>query len=112
MEQRFAFNEVAEIYAKARADYPEALFDDIVAAAGLTSADRILELGCGTDKATGGFGRTGCRILALDPGAELIRVARENLAAVSNIAFITSTFEAWPPELASFKLVLAAQSLH
>lgn len=34
-EQRFEFDEVAEAYAEARPSYPQALFDDLVSAAGL-----------------------------------------------------------------------------
>jgi hypothetical protein len=73
MEQRLTFDAVATLYDAARPNYPEALFDDVVAAAGLNPDDAILELGCGTGQATQGFARRGCRILGLDPGADMIR---------------------------------------
>ncbi|HEX8045582.1 class I SAM-dependent methyltransferase [Rhizobium sp.] len=112
MEQRFTFDGVAALYGGARPVYPEPLFDDIVAFAGLDDMDRILEIGCGTGQATPGFARRGFSVLALDPGSDLIGIARENLADFPNIRFTTSTFEAWPGEPAAFTLALAAQSFH
>ena len=112
MEQRFTFDGVAALYGGARPVYPEPLFDDIVAFAGLAATDRILEIGCGTGQATQGFARRGFSVLALDPGSDLIGIARENLADFPNIRLTTSTFEAWPGEAVAFKLALAAQSFH
>jgi 2-polyprenyl-3-methyl-5-hydroxy-6-metoxy-1,4-benzoquinol methylase len=112
LEQRFTFDGVAALYGGARPIYPEPLFDDIVAFAGLAATDRILEIGCGTGQATQGFARRGFSVLALDPGSELIGIARENLADFPNIQFTTSTFEAWSGEAAAFKLAIAAQSFH
>jgi SAM-dependent methyltransferase len=112
VEQRFTFNQVAAVYDRARADYPDTLFADVSTFAGLTPDDAILELGCSTGKATRGFARLGNRILALDPGLDLIRIARESLAEFPNVTFTASTFEAWPPEPTAFRLVIAAQSLH
>ena len=53
-EQRTIFGEVAELYDKARAAYPEALFDDVLdyARCTATSSMRALEIGAGTGKAT------------------------------------------------------------
>ncbi|WP_047463185.1 trans-aconitate 2-methyltransferase [Rhizobium rhizogenes] len=112
MEQRFTFDGVAALYGGVRPVYPEPLFDDIIAFAGLTSTDRILEIGCGTGQATQGFARRGFSVLALDPGSDLIGIARENLADFPNIHFEESTFEAWQGEMSAFKLVVAAQSFH
>ena len=80
MEQRFTFDSVAGLYNDARPLYPAALFADIMAFARLKAADRILEIGCGTGQATEGFARCDLSVLAVDPGAELIAVARERLA--------------------------------
>jgi SAM-dependent methyltransferase len=112
MEQRLTFDQVAALYEAARPDYPQALCDDVVSFAELGADDAILEVGCGTGKATRGFAPLGLRIVALDPGAELIRVARERLAEFPNVEFAVSTFEAWRPRRAGFRLVIAAQSWH
>ncbi len=47
MEQRFTFNQVANLYRAARPDYPEALIEDVVSYADLKQNDKILEVGCG-----------------------------------------------------------------
>ncbi|HEX2890836.1 class I SAM-dependent methyltransferase [Vineibacter terrae] len=112
MEQGATFDEVADLYDAARPGYPDALFTDIVRAAGLTAGDPILEVGCGTGKATAGFAQQGLRIVALDPGADLIRVARSSLASFDDITFVAARFEDWPAPAAAFKLVAAAQAAH
>ncbi|MDL2402280.1 class I SAM-dependent methyltransferase [Rhizobium mayense] len=112
MEQRFTFDGVAALYGDVRPTYPEHVFDDIAAFSGLESSNAVLEIGCGTGQATLGLARRDVSILALDPGAELIGIARKNLAEFPNVRFAETTFEAWLGETAAFKLVMAAQSLH
>lgn len=112
MEQRFTFDQIASVYRAARPDYPEALIDDVLSFAGLKPNDRILEVGCGTGQATKGFAKRGFRILATDPGPEMLRGARETLASFGNVEFSETTFEAWPPSQEAFRLIIAAQSWH
>src|ERR671933_454382 len=49
---RTTFEEVPELYERARPLYPPELFDDLVAYAGLEAGSRVLEIGCGTGQAT------------------------------------------------------------
>ena len=78
MEQRCTFNEAASLYDRARPDYPSALRDDIVAIIGLRPDEAILDVGCGTGQATRLFAPATSRIVALDPGEQMIEVARES----------------------------------
>ena len=112
MEQRFTFDEAASLYNAARPDYPAALRDDVVSIVGLGLDDAILDVGCGTGLATRGFAPLGCQIVALDPGPNMIEVARGALKDFANVEFVISTFEAWPAPPAAFRLVMAAQSWH
>ncbi|GAC1042011.1 class I SAM-dependent methyltransferase [Rhizobium sp. No.120] len=112
MEQRFTFDGVASLYNTSRPLYPDALFADVIDFARLEAKDQVLEIGCGTGQATEGFARRGLSILALDPGAELIAVARERLAEFPRVQFEQTTFEAWPGKPESFRLIFAAQSFH
>ena len=112
MEQRFTFDQVAGTYAAARSDYPEALADDVLSYAELQPGDRMLEIGCGSGQATKSFARRGFAILAIDPGAALIRAAREHLAAIAKVELLETTFAAWPAREAAFRLVIAAQAWH
>jgi ubiquinone/menaquinone biosynthesis C-methylase UbiE len=112
VEQRFLFDQIAGLYDQARSGYPLALFADVTAAAGLSPGDSMLEVGCGTGKATEGFAAKGLDILALDPGGEMIAAARRRLAGYAQARFVETTFEAWPVQPGAFKLVVAAQSWH
>ncbi len=69
------FDEVAEIYDRARPSYPEQLFDDLVALADLQPGESLLEIGCGTGRTTLPLAERGFRITCVELG--------ENLAAVS-----------------------------
>jgi hypothetical protein len=48
--QRLAltFDSAADLYDRVRPDYPDALFDDLITATGLTRASRLLEVGSAT----------------------------------------------------------------
>jgi SAM-dependent methyltransferase len=112
MEQRFAFDQIANVYKAARPDYPEALIEDILSYANLKQNDNILEVGCGTGQATKGFAKRGFPIVAIDPGPEMLRGARESLTGFSNVEFLETTFEAWPLSEGGFRLIIAAQAWH
>jgi SAM-dependent methyltransferase len=112
MEERFAFDQVANVYKVARPDYPEALIEDVVSYADLKQSDHILEVGCGTGQATKSFAKRGFPIVAMDPGPEMLRGAREDLAGFSNVELLETTFEAWPANRGAFRLIIAAQSWH
>ena len=111
-EQRFTFDEVAELYDRHRPGYPEALFEDLVALSGIAPAGRILEIGAGTGQATLPLARRGLRVLCLEPGAALARVARGKLAGFPRVEVLETTFEAWPLEARGFGLVVSAQAFH
>jgi SAM-dependent methyltransferase len=112
MERRFTFDAVADLYEAVRPGYPAVLVDQIWSTARLAAGDPVLELGCGTGKATRLFAERGVHVVALDPGANLLGVARRALADFPNIDFVATTFEDWPLEPGDFKLVFAAQSFH
>jgi SAM-dependent methyltransferase len=107
-----SFDGVAAVYDATRPGYPDALFDELIAAADLAARDRVLEIGCGAGQATIGFAARGFPVLALDPGPALLDLARRKLAPFPLVEFRQTSFEAWPVETGRFKLVAAAQSWH
>ena len=72
MEQRFTFDQAASLNSSARPGYAPTLRDEIVSIVGLRPEDAILDVGCGTGQATRRFAPLGYRIVALDPGAQMI----------------------------------------
>ncbi|MEX1006302.1 MAG: class I SAM-dependent methyltransferase [Acidimicrobiia bacterium] len=110
-EQRLVFGEVAEQYDRARPTYPASLVDDVVAYAGLQDGDRLLEVGCGTGKATVLFSARGFRVVALEPDPGMAAVARRNCVTLP-VTVETTSFESWTEPGRTFRALLAAQSWH
>lgn len=108
------FDTAAELYERARPGYPQRLFADLAASAGLEGAGaRVLEIGAGTGKATRGLLGRGWRVVALEPGPELAAVAGRVLAGLGDVEIVVAPFERWEAgDLARFDLVFAATSWH
>ncbi|MGB6580530.1 MAG: class I SAM-dependent methyltransferase [Streptosporangiaceae bacterium] len=107
---RQTFDRAAGLYDRVRPDYPEALFDDLIALTGLTPDDRLLEVGCATGKATRPLARRGFRITCVELGAELAAAARQNLAGWQ-VEVVQGQFEEWQPG-EPYGLVYAATAWH
>ena len=108
---RETFEEVPELYDRARPTYPAELFDDLVALAGLAPGARILELGPGTGKATLPLAERGFNVVGVELGAGLASVARRNLADFPDVEIVTVPFERWQTE-ARFDAVVAFTAFH
>ncbi|MFZ0677373.1 class I SAM-dependent methyltransferase [Candidatus Binatus sp.] len=106
------FDKGAELYDKARPDYPEQIFDDLFALGGLGSDAAVLEVGCGTGKATKSLARRGCRVVGVELGENLAAVARRNLESFPRVEVVTASFELWEPRDSLFDMVFAASSWH
>lgn len=106
-----SFNAAAAGYQTGRPDYPDELFDDLIATTGVGPADHLLEIGCGPGKATVPLAGRGFRITALEPGPDLADQARLNLAG-TDTEVITTTFEDWQPAGDDYALVYAATAWH
>jgi SAM-dependent methyltransferase len=106
------FDSDAELYDKARPDYPEQIFDDLFAPGGLGRDAAVVEVGCGTGQATKRLARRGCRVVAIEPGGNLAAVARRNLESFPQVEIITASFESWEPQESRFDAVFVASSWH
>lgn len=112
VEQRFVFDEVAELYDRTRPRYPDALIDDLVSHSRVPAEGRILEIGCGTGQLTASLAARGFRITCLEPGASMAALARQRLARFPEVEVQSLTFEAWPLAAGAFDLVVSAQAFH
>ena len=110
--RRESFNEVAELYDRARPGYPDELLIDLWELAGLSRSSRVLEIGCGTGQLTVPMARTGVQIVAVELGADLAAVARRNLAGFDHVQVVEAAFEDWPLPDESFDLVVSATAFH
>jgi ubiquinone/menaquinone biosynthesis C-methylase UbiE len=75
-----SFDHVAEDYDRARPGYPDELVERACSRAGLREGSRVLEVGCGTGKLTVALVARGFDIDAVDPGENLLRVARDRVS--------------------------------
>src|SRR6266568_479397 len=105
---RQTFDRAADLYHRARPDYPEELIDHLVAATALRRRDRVLEIGCGSGKATLPLARRGFRITCLELGSQLAAAARNNLSEFPDVEVVEGRFEDWPLPAKPFDLVFAA----
>jgi ubiquinone/menaquinone biosynthesis C-methylase UbiE len=106
------FDEVAAEYDRHRPTYPDELVDQACLVAGLGSGDQVLEVGCGSGQLTRGLLARGLRVTALEPGKNLIALARQNLEGAGAVEFVNAQFEdaLLPPE--QYQAVFSASAFH
>jgi SAM-dependent methyltransferase len=106
------FDRAAELYDKARPEYPNQIFDDLFALGALDHDTAVLEVGCGTGQATRHLARRGCRVVCVELGENLAAVARRNLEPFPHVEVVASAFESWESRDSGFDMVFAASSWH
>jgi SAM-dependent methyltransferase len=109
---RSTFEQVPELYDRARPGYPAALFDELAVLAELPDAARIVEIGCGTGQATGVFAERGYQVTSVELGEQLAAIARRKLSVFRGVEVINADFEAWQAPQAEFDAVVAFTSFH
>ena len=112
LKRRASFNEAASLYDGARPDYPDAVFDDLIALSGVPSGGAILEIGPGTGKATVPLAQRGFSILGIELGEQMAELAREKLTAYPQARIEVGAFEEWPLPEATFDLAVSASAWH
>ncbi len=112
IDRKTTFDRVAELYDEARPGYPEQLFDDIILLSRIADGGRLLEIGCGTGKATLPFAERGYAMQCLELGKNLAALAAHNCRAYPHVEIKQTSFEDWQIERDSFDLVFSAQAFH
>lgn len=105
------FDAVASRYDLYRPRYPSTLFDDLRDVVGIGPDSRILEVGCGPGVATEEMMSRGWSVVAVEPGAQLARVAREKFTG-ERFAVDVATFDDWDPRGRCFDLLVSATAYH
>lgn len=106
------FDAVAALYEKARPGYPAALFADIFRYCPLGPHSRVLEIGIGAGEATEPFLRLGCKVEAVECGANFAALCREKFRAWPRFSVRAGKFEQAELPAQSYDLIFAATAFH
>lgn len=106
------FDAIAADYDRHRPAYPDQLVDQACRVAGIGTGDHVLEVGCGTGQLTRSLVARGLRVTAVEPGASLLALARQNLAGAGDVEFVNARFEDAPLPSAGFQAVFCASAFH
>ena len=106
------FDEVAAEYDKNRLAYPDELVDQACQAAGIGRGDHVLEVGCGSGQLTRSLAARGLHVTAIEPGENLIALARRNLAGTGEVEFVTARLEDALLPREQFHAVFSASAFH
>ncbi|MEV0643131.1 class I SAM-dependent methyltransferase [Streptomyces sp. NPDC050619] len=109
---RETFNEVAQLYDRARPRYPRALIEELARVADLGPDSRVLEVASGTGQLTVPLAEFGCRITAVELGPAMATVARRRLREFPRVDVEVADFEHWPLPREPFDLVVCATAYH
>ena len=113
-ERRFASTVVH--YVAGRPPYAPALIARVVQLCQVTSAHRVLDLGCGPGQLAVAFARYARAVVAVDPEPEMLRAARAARAAAvtsdAKIEFIEASSADIGPSWGTFRLVAIGRAFH
>ncbi|MDQ1574582.1 MAG: hypothetical protein QOH44_2141 [Actinomycetota bacterium] len=104
-QQAASFDQAADVYEKARPEYPAEAVDWLIPA----GAKTVLDLGAGTGKLTRALAARGLEVFAVDPAPKMLA---QLSASLPEAIVHEGTAEDIPLADASVDLVLAAQAWH
>ena len=110
-EPGLTFDKVAESYHLIRPSYPAELVDAACSILELDSGSTVVEVGCGTGKLTRDLAARGLSIDAVDPGADLVGIARRHVDD-SSARFHLGRFEDVELPMRSYDAVFSATAFH
>jgi ribosomal protein S18 acetylase RimI-like enzyme/SAM-dependent methyltransferase len=99
-------------YVASRPDYPDALFETLRRACGLTDGSAVVDVGAGTGLLTRGLLDAGYGVTAVEPNAAMLAAADRLLGHHPRYRSIAGTAEAMELAPASAALITAAQAFH
>ena len=106
------FDRIAEDYDARRSGYPGEIVDTAVEIAGLGAGSPVVEVGAGTGKLTEELVAHGLRVDAVEPGENMIELARRRLGDTDRVHFHVGRFEEVDLAREGYDAVFAASSFH
>ncbi|MDF2934930.1 MAG: Methyltransferase type 11 [Paenibacillaceae bacterium] len=106
------FTGKAEIYAKARPGYPQAMLDRITQTVGIGADSVVADIGAGTGIFSKVLLSLGCRVYGVEPNADMRAVAVRDLADNPRFTPVAGTAEETILPSGSVDAVTVAQAFH
>ncbi len=106
------FGRTAAIYASARPDYPDRVYDILRDRCHLGKGSRVAEIGPGPGQATKRLLDAGAHVVAIEPSPALAAQLSARSGVAEGLEVVVSAFEDAELEPSSFDLVVAATSFH
>ena len=106
------FTAAAKHYLAGRPAYAQGLISRIVKELRLGAKDAVMDLGCGPGQLAMQFAPFVRSVLAVDPSAEMLEVARHAANGADNVYFKSGSSFDIGPELGTFKLVTIGRAFH
>ena len=106
------FDEVAAEYDRNRPMYADELVDQACQVAGIEAGDQALEIGCGSGQLTRSLVARDLHVTAVEPGRNLVALARQDLEGAGAVEFINARFEDTSCPHGHFRAVFSASALH
>jgi ubiquinone/menaquinone biosynthesis C-methylase UbiE len=106
------FDGIADAYDARRSGYPADIVAAAVELAGLAEGSDVVEVGAGTGKLTEELVAHGLRVDAVDPGANMLELARQRVGGSELVRFHLGRFEDVELPVESYDAVFAASSFH
>jgi len=88
------------------------LFDDLCELARLGPGARVVEVGCGTGKATLPLAERGLCVTCVELGESLAAVARRRLASFPAVEILVGDFETWTPQRGGYDALVSFTAFH
>src|SRR6516162_6545071 len=93
-------------------DHHSDITDQALALMDLQSADRVLDLGCGTGWASRRMAKVAAEVVGLDVADEMLRRAERHSSAFPNIRYVWGSAENIPATDNHFSKVLSVESFY
>lgn len=110
--RKVTFDQIADLYNRARPRYPDEIFNDLFKIAALPRQPDILEIGCGTGQASISLAARDANLTCVELGENMARLAHRNLQPYEKASVEISAFEDWEPGGRTFDLVFASSAWH
>ncbi|HMN63286.1 MAG TPA: class I SAM-dependent methyltransferase [Anaerolinea sp.] len=112
MDSKSRFSSRVENYVRYRPGYPAELAATLQAECGLSAASRVADVGSGTGLLALPFLRGGCRVIGVEPNAEMRAAGDRLLAEYPNFSSRAASAEATGLEGHSVDFITAGQAFH